>query len=189
MRMIFVLSALFFCSYTFAQVNRDSLQLAVDSLNRKMISEIQEFESSNSDFLVLRVNDPESDWHNSYHCIHNVDSCSISYMGMIIIDLTDELLQTYEIRLANISKNRRLPPGKSSCYNELTEIEKYLKKEYLTKSTKQEPVDWKEHYYVLYGKVKGDYIFETFGSEFLATFHSGMVYEIVCNTFGMYCSK
>lgn len=108
---------------------------------------------------------------------------------MITIDLIDELLQTYEIRLANISKKRRLPPGKSSCYNELTEIEKYLNKEYLKKSTKQQPADWKEHYYFLYGRVNGDYIFETFGSEFLATFHSGMLYEIVCNEFGMHCPK
>lgn len=189
MRIILVLMAWFFCSDTFAQVNHDSLQLMVDSLTKRMISEIKGFEDSNADFLVLSVNDTESDWYNSYRCIHNVDSCSISYVRMIIIDLTDELLQTYEIRFANISMNRRLPPGTSSCYNELSEIEKYLKKEYLTKSTKQEPADWKEYSYVLYGKVKGDYIFETFGPEFLATFHSGMVYEIVCDKFGMHCPK
>jgi hypothetical protein len=187
--MILVLIAWFFCSYIFAQVNRDSLQLMVDSLTQSMISEIKGFEDSNADFLVLCVNDTESDWHNSYHCIHNVDSCSISYMRMIIIDLTDEQLQTYELRFANISMNRRVPRGKSSCYNELTEIEKCLKKEYLTKSTKQEPIDWKAYSYVLYGKVKGNYIFETFGPEFLATFHSGMVYEIVCNKFGIHCPK
>ncbi len=187
--MILVLIAWFFCSDTFAQVNRDSLQLMVDSLTKRMISEIKGFEDLDADFLVLRVNDAESDWYNSYHCIHNVDSCSISYVRSIIIDLTDERLQTHTLRFAYISKNRRLPPEKSSCYNELTEIEKYLKKEYLTKSTKQEPGDWKQYSYVLYGKVKGDYIFETFGPEFLATFHSGMVYEIVCNKFGIHCPK
>lgn len=188
--MILVWVGLFLCSYTSAQFNPDSLQFAVDSLNKMMVSEIQGFENSNSDFLVLLVNDPSSDWYNSYHCIHQLDSCSVScYVIMIDIHLTDESLQTYEVRLPKIFKSRRVPPGKKACYNELEEIKKYLEKGYLIKSRKQDPSNWQKHSYMLYGKVGGDYIFETFDPDFIATFHSGMVYEIVCDKFGQPCPE
>lgn len=189
MRMILVLMALFFCSDTFAQIHRDSLQLAVDSLNKSMECEISGFEESNSDFLVLRVNDSLSDWYNSYHCIYELDSCSVSYVIMIIINTIDELTQAYEIRVSKIYKDIRVPPGKKICFNELDEIGKYLKNEYLNKSTRQNPANWELYPYVLYGKVNGDYIFETFDNSFISTFHSGMVYEVVCNKFGLYCPK
>lgn len=171
---------LFLPIWVAGQTATDSMKMANDKLDFQIDSIINGYERDGFDFILMRAYDsvPIS---SRCHFVIRKDSCTHLYA----LDVSDDYNVSYVFvdRIDRLSQSNQNP-----CYDEMTKIEKDLSQftNYF-KNKRPAALNFKQHQYTVYGKMNGRYIYETFEREFVSSFHSGMLYQTVCNYLGGWC--
>lgn len=171
-----------FCLPIFAigQTVADSMKIANEKLDFQIDSIINGYERDGFDFIIMRTYDTIPT-NSRCRFVIRKDSCThlyaldISYdynVGYIFVGRVDRLSRT----------------SQNPCYDEMTQIESDLS-EFTNYFKIKQPseTNFKQHQYTVYGKINGRYICETFEQDFISSFHSGMLYQTVCNYLGGWC--
>ena len=152
----------------------DSMMLANDSLDSKILSIIGEYEEKGFDYLILR----EFSLFPITSCctlMYNEDTCTTRYALDVHTDYSVSYIHVVSIGLEH-----------DKCSDELKEIKHDLtfNKNYFSKSDSILP-DFRDKRYTLYGKIDGSYVHETFEIDFVNKHHPGMLHHVVTSRFGI----
>ncbi len=183
-KFVLILLVIQISTVSFTQNVQDSLQVAINNLNRQMMEDIQKYETSNSDFLILRVNDSLSYHNNSYIVHFNADSCTSSYCISFNGTFSDEFHLKYDLHYIHISFANDGFGNK--CPDRLSQVLEEINNGYIVGYQHQElnMSELQNKEYLLYGRIGNIYVKEEFDHSFIAEFHSGMLYDLVRSLFG-----
>ena len=152
----------------------DSMMLANDSLDAKLLSIISEFEEKGGDYLILREFSlfPITSRGN---IMFNEDTCTSKFALDVHTDYSLMYIHIGRIGLAN-----------AKCYDELKEIKHDLSYNVNYFSSNDSiPLNFRDKRFTLYGKLDSKYIHETFETDFVNKHHPGMLHHVVTSRFGI----
>lgn len=159
--------------------NTDSLKQANIKLNTNIFDKIKHYENEGYDFLLFRAYDSLSHYENRCRFMVRRDSCTWRYALKMNRDYT-----VSHVSISSIDYYEDNP-----CYDELGEAENSLSAVggYFKGLSKITP-ELDKFPYILFGRISGKYIYETFDSDFLTGTQRGILYHIICAYMGEHCA-
>lgn len=169
-----------FCQLTFAETaSIDSLKNANKEFDKRIYKMVKTYEQAGVDFVLLRVYDTLWAFENRCYFVIKEDTCSKRF-GLSM----DEDYSIHDVSISNVADfySKKMP-----CRDEISEIETALEYENYFKDQYLDSLSFENSPYTLYGKINGKYLHEEFNREFISKFHSGMLYDTICNYLGARC--
>jgi len=158
---------------------RDSANAANDTLDAMILRTIESFDEFNYDYLILREYDSAAPMIGEYHILKEQDSCSSMFGWNIESDFSIGHFSVGKIQ-------SRKSIGGCSQYADFDKIKLDLTRSVnYFDSTNVDSLNFRTARYTLYGKIDGEYLFQTFELEFVTSFHSGMLHDVICREFGL----
>jgi hypothetical protein len=158
----------------------DSLKIANNELDAQIIEKIKLYELDSIDFILLRVYDTLIAENNRCTFMISQDSCTKRFVLAVDYDLT----------IHHISIGYPTEHYHKKCFEKMPEVESNLRlfQNYFKLMPPGLP-KFKDNPCTFYGQISGDYLLETFDTDFLNTFHSGMLYDTICSYMGVWCDN
>lgn len=178
--MRFAIIFLFFPLFSVAQ-NNDSLRWANDSLDRSIFEMVADWERNQVDYIFMRTYDSTGYFENRFRFLYRPDSCTFIHEMHVWEDYS-----IHDVHIGRIEAIR----NPNRCFDEISIVEKRLSEfENYFQSTPIPLPDFHLSSYTIYGHINGKFILQRFESDFIESFHSGMLYDTVCHQLGCRCSN
>ncbi|MBI3133817.1 MAG: hypothetical protein HYZ14_03995 [Bacteroidetes bacterium] len=142
---------------------------------------LKKLQKDKSDYVFLRVRDSATIENNYCTFLVNKDSCTSMFKLALSYD--------FSIRYIHIGDIEYYDP-KRPCSKEFFEIAGELKgMEGLFVETIQPGLDLESSDLIFYGKWNEYFFVQYLDSDFIQSFHSGLIYDVICSVFIYNCSK
>ncbi len=179
-RLKILLIFLIYIPFGYTQSSKsDSLLLANHAMDIKIQDKIKFLDSVGYEFMLLRVKDSINYGLNECTFMVKKDSCT-SMFGFDI----DENYSIRYIHIGDIGDVYRHGPCRDKLGNIAADMRKF-DNFFINSDTIQ--VDLDRAPFTFFGKVYENYSIEYFDYDFVATFHSGFLYDTVCSYFYRKC--
>jgi hypothetical protein len=167
---------------TFGQSTRlDSLKLANYNLDIQILENLKKLEKEKSDFILLRIRDTIEYENNYCTFLVNSDSCT----SMFRLDISNDFSIDY-IYITDIAYY----DPKRPCSKVFFEVSGQLKDmEGLFVDTVQPGLDLESSALTFYGKWDEYFFIRYLESDFIESFHSGLIYDVICSRFIYNCVR